>query len=203
MSVHPLPVSTVALASLIDAVSARFRALPGEDRRGYVSCELAAVDRVLRRIRRGALAPGPIFCDWGSGLGGVCGVAALHGFTPSGIEIQRELVDSARALAADLDLEMTFAEGTFLLPGDEGLAAGTEHTHLAFDGGGWAQLDVAPADCDVVFAYPWPGDEACVERVFSRHASSGALLLTFHATDRVLVQRKIADDAELATLGWM
>ena len=55
----------------------------------------------------------------------------------------------------------------------------------------------------MVFAYPWPGEEACLDGVFARHASPGALLSTFHDWDHVLVQRKLADEDELQSLGWM
>ena len=203
MPVHDMRASGGALAALRAEVWKRLLALPGDDRGGYVGSELTAVDRVLSRIQAEGLARGPLFCEWGSGLGGVCGVAALHGFSALGIEIQGELVDSARLLAESLDLPTIFAEGTFLLPGDEDLAVGTAHTRLAFDAHAWDELDVAPEDCDVVFAYPWPGEEACVDGLFARHASPGALLLTFHDWDYLLVQRKLADQEELLTLGWM
>jgi hypothetical protein len=36
-----------------------------------------------------------------------------------------------------------------------------------------------------------------------RHASPGALLVTLHADDRVLVQRKVADSSGLFTVSWM
>jgi hypothetical protein len=144
-----------------------------------------------------------VFCEWGSGLGGVCGVATLHGFSAVGIEIRRELVDAARAMAESLDLPMTFAQGTFLLPGDEDLVAETTYTRPVFDPHAWEELDLTAADCHVVFAYPWPGEERSVDRVFARHAAPGALLLTFHDWDRVLVQRKRADDGKLVPLAWM
>ncbi len=91
----------------------------------------------------------------------------------------------------------------FLFPGDEDLAAATVHTRLSFGSHAWDELDLAPEDCDVVFAYPWPGEEACVDGVFARHAAPGALLLTFHGWDHVLVQRKLADEDKLMQLGWM
>jgi hypothetical protein len=193
-----------SLALLVEEVGKRKSLLSGSERGAFVGSELPAVDRALSRIRAEGLAWGPVFCEWGSGLGGACGVAALHGFTPLGIEIQREFVDSARALAENLSLPMVFAEGTFLLPGDEDLAGtATLHTELTFDSRAWDELDLAPADCDVVFAYPWPGEEAIVEGAFARHASPEALLVTFHDFDRVLVQRKVDHQEDLQTLGWM
>ena len=193
-----------ALALLIEEVGKRTSLLTDSERGDFVGSELATVDRALSRIQAECLARGPVFCEWGSGLGGVCGVAALNGFTPLGIEIQRELVDSARELAKNLNLAMVFAEGTFLFPGDEDLISpATIHTEQTFDSRAWDELDLDPADCDVVFAYPWPGEEAIVDGAFARHASPDALLLTFHDFDRVLVQRKLADQQDLQTLGWM
>ena len=189
------------LVDRVQEVVGRLRAFPGVA--GHVGSDLTVVHRGLARIQSEGLARGPMFCDWGSGLGGVCAVAALNGFHPSGIEIHGGLVESARALAEDLDLPMSFVEGTFLLPGDENLVAGTPHTQLAFDCVAWDALDLVPGDCDVVFAYPWPEEEASVDGVFARHASPGALLLTFHDRDYLLLQRKPVHDRELELLGWI
>jgi hypothetical protein len=192
------------LACLVEGVRKRQLALTGDDLGAFVGSELPAVDRVLARILAEGLARGPVFCEWGSGLGGVCGVAALNGLTPHGIEIQGELVDAARSLAAELDLPIIFAEGTFLLPGDEDLtSAATAHTRRAFDGCAWDEMNLAPGDCDLVFAYPWPSEEAFLDRVFARHASPDALLVTFHDFDRLLVQRKLPQSEKLLPLGWM
>jgi hypothetical protein len=169
-----------------------------------VGSDLPAVDRVLSHIQAEGLASGPVFCEWGSGLGGVCGVATLNGFTSLGIEIQPRLVEAARSLATDLGLPMVFAEGTFLLPGDEDLTAtATSRTRSSFANDAWDELDLTPADCNVVFAYPWPGEEAFVDSVFFRHAAADTLLVTYHDLDRVLVQRKLAGRNNLLPLGWM
>jgi len=192
------------LALLVEEVLKRTSLLTGRDRGEFVGSELLTVDHALSRIRAEGLARGLVFCEWGSGLGGVCGVAALNGFTPLGIEIQREFVDSARELAKNLNLAMVFAEGTYLFPGDEDLvSAATVHTEQTFDSRAWDELDLAPADCDVVFAYPWPDEEAIVDGAFARHASPDALLMTFHDFDRMLVQRKLAGQRDLQTVGWM
>jgi hypothetical protein len=203
MLVDDAQASGEALARLVEAVRERVLALPGSDRGDYVGSALSAVNRVLARIQAEGLASGPLFCEWGSGVGGACAVAALNGFTPIGIEIQADLVAAARSMAKELEVPTIFAEGTFLLPGDEDLTAATSHTRLRFDRHAWDALGVGPEDCDVVFAYPWPGEEACVDGVFARHANPGALLLTFHDWDHLLVQRKLADHDALLPLGWM
>ncbi len=192
-----------ALAILADAVHEQHQLLPGDDRRGYVGSDLPAVSRALARIQDEQLAEGSIFCDWGSGLGEVCAVAALHGFTSFGIEIQAELVAAARVLASKLGVAMTFAEGTYLQRGDDDFAIAGGHSKLAFNSNAWDELGLSPADCHVVFAYPWPEEEAVIDDTFLRHASPGGLLVTLHADDRVLVQRKVADSPDLSTVGWM
>ncbi len=193
-----------ALALLVEEVGKRSALLTSREHGAFVGSELPIVDRALSRILAEGLARGSVFCEWGSGLGGACGVAALHGFTAFGIEIQRELVDSARVLAESLSLPLVFAEGTFLLPGDEDLVgAATDHTELTFDSRAWDEMDLTPADCDIVFSYPWPGEEDMMDRIFARHASAEALLVTFHDFGRVLVQRKLHHQKDLRTLGWM
>jgi len=170
---------------------------------GTVESELSSVDRVLARIQRDGLARGSVFCEWGSGLGGVCGAATLNGFQSVGIEIQGSLVRAARAIATELDLASAFAEGTFLLPGDEDLGEFPQPgTHRHFGQEAWTETGLAPTECDVVFAYPWPGEEAFVDRVFSRHAGADSLLMTFHDFDRVFVQRKLDAESALLPVGW-
>ncbi len=193
-----------ALDRIIAEVQARELLLGVDASDPYVGSDLIAIHRVLCRVRAEGLARGPVFCEWGSGLGGACDVAALSGFTAVGIEIRADLVAGARAIAQGLGLAATFSHGSFLRPGDEDLAAmASSRTEPTFDASAWDALGLEPADCDVVFAYPWPGEEAFIDAVFARHATSGALLLTFHGFGRVLVQRKLADQDALRTHGWL
>jgi hypothetical protein len=60
----------------------------------------------------------------------------------------------------------------------------TESDH-AYD-----ELGLEPADSDIVFAYPWPGEEEAIASIFERHAAPGALLLTYHNDQRVRLQRQ-------------
>jgi hypothetical protein len=198
------PASGSPLARLVEAVGRRAEALTSDELRAYVGSDLPAVERVLSHIQAEGLARGPVFCEWGRGLGGVCGVATLNGFTSLGIEIQPRLVEAARSLATDLGLPMVFAAGTFLLPGDADLAAtATSRTRSSFANDAWDELDLTPADCNVVFSYPWPGEEGFVDSVFSRHVAADTLLVTYHDRGRVLVQRKLAGRNKLLPLGWM
>ena len=86
---------------------------------------------------------------------------------------------------------------------DEDLLKGTRYAASEVNADAFEELGLAPEDCDVVFTYPWPGDEDLADKLFQRHSTPGALLVTFHDTDRLLVQRHVAGQAELQSLGWM
>src|SRR5262245_43385985 len=61
--------------------------VPGDYHGAYV---------VLRALAQAELAPGTLFCEWGSGFGVVTCLAAMLDFSAHGIEIEGELVDAAR-----------------------------------------------------------------------------------------------------------
>ena len=178
-------------------------ALQGAVTDGYVCSELPAVAAALQSVIDKDQARGPVFCEWGSGLGGVCAVAASMSLQAHGIEIHAVLVDAARDLLTELGLEAEVAHGSFLLPGDEGLVVGCAHTAAEVSTDAYRELGVSPEAVDIVFAYPWPGEEEMHDRVFHRHATEGALLLTYHENSRVLVQRHLGADRELQAVEWV
>ena len=58
-------------------------------------------------------------------------------------------------------------------------------------------MDLEIDDFDTIFAYPWPGEQRVIERLFDRFASDGALLMTYNGTDGVrLFRRRPARPAE-------
>lgn len=200
---RPVPVRAELVARLEAELARRLRELPEARRDGFVSSELDVAHAALSAVRDRGLARGPVFCDWGSGLGAVCALAAALSFEAYGIEIQAVLVAGARELVGALGLSAAFAHGSFLQPGDEGLVAGSGHLRVEVSGDPYGALGITAAGCDVVFAFPWPGEEALYDRMFSRHATPGALLLTFHDCAQVLVQRRTDDPHALQPLGWL
>jgi hypothetical protein len=136
----------------------------------------------LTRIREEGLAPGPRFCEWGSGFGIVTGLAALAGFDACGIEIEPELVEHSRALLADHGIPAEFHRGSYVPDG----ARTDEIDEGALD----RDLGFGAADFDVVYAYPWPVEEDLVACLFAAHAPPGALLLTFHGRRDLRVRRR-------------
>ena len=184
------------LDALREMLPAHQELLRGVDHPGHVASDLDPVVRAIAHVCSPGLARGDLFCEWGSGLGFATLAAATFGFRAHGIERHAELVDAARALAGDTGIEASFACGSFLLDDDED----PQGTRLA---PAYDELGLAPAEIDLVFSYPWPGEELSCDEAFMRHTRPGALLLTFHDHDRVLLQRHEEGAAELVPLGWV
>jgi len=159
----------------------------------FVSSDLEGTWRMIDAIVRGKLAPGRSFCEWGCGFAAVAGLAALSGFDACGIEIERDLVDEANRLMTDFSLKVPIAQGNFV-PQDAGELADctSEFTYLSERGpDGHAVLRRDPDDFDLVFAYPWPGSEDVIYGLFDAFAATEALLLTFHGSEGLRVDRKV------------
>ena len=182
----PVALPPAALRLLRDAddrIDALRRERPG-DLGSFVPADHAAVYAALAAVRGLRLAPGDTLIEWGSGLGVVACLAAQLGFDAGGIECEPALVEEARALAEAHGLAVPFACGTFVPPEADHLAdAADDLATLAIGlADGHDELGLYPADADVVYAYPWPGEEAVVEAVFEATAATGALLLTYRST---------------------
>ncbi len=153
---------------------------------GFVPSDFVTVYHALRAISEANLAPGTSFCEWGSGFGVVASLAAMLGFKVCGIEIERGLVDASRRLADDFDLPVEFVHGSFVPSGAEAYAKETyadnnaEYFWLVTDADdAYNELGLGPNDFDIVFAYPWPGEEYLFTSLFEKHAADKALLLTY------------------------
>ena len=166
---------------------------------GFVASNYAAVYPALRALHEAQLATSNTFCEWGSGFGVIASLASMLDFNASGIEIDRDLVDAARKLAADFDLSTEFVHGSFIPRGGEQIAdeACIEYNNDFFwlstdSDNAYDELEIDPDEIDVVFAYPWPGEEVVLDDLFEAFAGEGALLLTFHEYDAVQLRRKVS-----------
>lgn len=148
---------------------------------------------VLEQIRDRGLAPDMTLCEWGSGFGVTACLGTLLGYEACGIEIERDLVDASQELADAHGLSTQLVHGSFIPEGGD---------HLAIDSGDFATLttDVQSAydelglgveDFAVVYAYPWPGEEQTVERLFEAYAATGALLITYRGMNHIHLHRKV------------
>jgi hypothetical protein len=161
----------------------------------FVPSDFVAVYHALQAIVDADLSPGDLFCEWGSGFGISAMLASMMDFQAYGIEIESSLVEAARSLASDFDLSTEFVQGSFVPSGAEILA---EHTRT--DENVWLVTDVDDAypelglvirDFDLIYAFPWPGEEDVMATIFDNYSSAGALLLTFTQLNGIRLRRKV------------
>jgi hypothetical protein len=159
----------------------------------FVPSDFELVYRALSAIQSNHLATGRRLVEWGSGLGVVTCLAVWAGFDAVGIEIESKLVHLAEELARKHRAAAQFACGSFVPDGAELRAEHSGDTlWLSSEGpDGYAELELEPDDFDVVFAYPWPGEEQVIFDLFTDCAAVGALLLTYHGQDGVRLARKV------------
>ena len=160
----------------------------------FAASDFGRVYGALREVERAGLLAGRWFCEWGSGLGAVSCLAATLGLDAWGIESEPALVRAARRLADDFGLPAEFVRGSFIPAGAEAaLTRGRDFAWLSRGGPpAYEAMGLAPEDFDLVFAYPWPDEEALIEGLFEGHARMGAMLLTYHA-DGALRLRRLTD----------
>ncbi len=167
---------------------------------GFVPSDFVTVYHALRAITEKNLAPGTSLCEWGSGFGVVASLAAMLEVNAYGIEIERGLVDASRKLADDFGLPVEFVHGSYVPSGAEAYVEeayadnNAESFSLVADADdAYDELGLDPDDFDVVFAYPWPGEECLIEGLFEKYAAEEALLLTYNQYNSVRLQRKVGE----------
>jgi hypothetical protein len=158
----------------------------------FVPCDFERAYGVLRALAAADLAPGNLFCEWGSGFGVVACLAAQLDFDACGIEIEGNLVEAAQQLADDYGLPVDFAHGSFIPKGGESCLDGdSEFAWLTTETAGTHEkLGLGTDDFDVVFAYPWPDEEQATGDLFERFAAVGAVLVTYGGNAEFRLRRK-------------
>jgi hypothetical protein len=159
----------------------------------FIPSDFAVVYGALVAIHAANLSTGRHFLEWGSGIGVVTALAELIGFDAVGIEIEQPLVKLAEQLAAAHAINAQFICGSFIPNGaDVSLSTPDDFAWLTTIGpAAYDELDLDPDDFDLIFAYPWPGEEQIILDLFANHAATGALLLTYHGIEGMRLQRKI------------
>jgi len=158
----------------------------------FVPSDFQMVYGALRHVADVHLAAGPLFCEWGSGAGVVTCLAAMLGFDACGIEFEFELVELSIRLARHHHVKADFCRGNFVPPAGQKIAEEVnEFEWLAIGGPDpYNQMDMDIDDFDVIFAYPWPGEEHVIERLFERFAANGALLMTYNGAEGIRLFRR-------------
>lgn len=124
-------------------------------------------------------APGRRFLEWGSATGVVVIMADMLGFDAYGIELDAGLVATARQLADRYQSRARFVAGSFL-PAGYRWRPPTGDGRLGTIGQGvsaYAELGHGLDDFDLVYAYPWSGEEAMMLDLMQAYGNSKAHLL--------------------------
>jgi hypothetical protein len=131
-------------------------------------------------------APGRRFLEWGSATGVVTIMADLLGFDAYGIELDASLVDVARALAERYQSGARFAVGSFVPAGYRWKPShGDSRMGTIGDGASAYPLLGHPLeDFDLVYGYPWSGEEPMMLDLMHRYGARGACLL-LHAGEEI------------------
>ena len=141
----------------------------------FVPADYEVVLRTLLDMR----APGVRFLEWGSATGVITIMADLLGYEAYGIEIDAELVAIARTLAEEFDSGAHFAAGSFLPAGYEWRPRRGDRRlgTLGEGASAYPALGHPLEDFDVVFGYPWGGEEPIMHDVMRCYGGRGARLL--------------------------
>jgi hypothetical protein len=128
--------------------------------------------------------PGRRFLEWGSATGVITIMADLLGFDSCGIELDGSLVEVGRELAERSDSNARFAAGSFIpmgwewKPRDGDGRLGT----IGEGASGYLELGRSLSDFDVVYAFPWGGEEPMMLDLMRAHGHEDARLV-LHSTD--------------------
>jgi hypothetical protein len=146
----------------------------------FVASDYAVVLQALSALR----APGLSFLEWGSATGVITIMADLLGFDAVGIELDRDLVATARELAARFDSRARFLIGSFIPVGYRPQRKnGDGRLGTIGDGASaYAEMGRGLDDFDLVYGYPWKGEEPTMLNVMAQygHPSARLLLHTDH-----------------------
>ncbi len=164
----------------------------------YIASEPAQVYAALKYVRDQNLALGDTFVEWGSGFGVATCLASLLGYEATGIELQEGLVAVAESLADAHGLAAEFlalsyipegfieyesAGGTDIVP-DDGFGNRAQ-TPPHYEG-----MDIPIEEVDVFFAYPWPGEQEMMLKLFDAVAGEGAILVAYFGDREISLYRK-------------
>lgn len=167
------------LAELIDegwAIFERFDADVRQKRfHPFVPADYDQVLRALLALR----APGQRFVEWGSATGVITIMASLLGFDAYGIELDPSLGRIARELAARFHSPAVFVDGSFIPTGYRWRpATGDGRSGTIGDGpSAYPVIGHPLEDFDVVYAYPWGGEEPMMLDLMRAYGRRGGLLL--------------------------
>jgi hypothetical protein len=153
----------------------------------FVPADYSRVLGTLLRLR----APSLSFLEWGSATGVITIMADLLGFDAYGIEFDAKLVEIARGLADKYDSRARFAAGSFLPTGYRFRPRDGDGRLGTIDDGasGYLELQRPLEDFDLVYGYPWGGEEPMMHDLMRCYGGRGARLLLHGSTPEIKIYR--------------
>lgn len=125
------------------------------------------------------------FLELGSATGVITIIADLLGFEAYGIEIEPDLVEISEDLAARVGSGATFVEGSFVPPDyrDQVDLLMSDYMTPTEGADAYAEIGLDIADFDLVYAYPWPGEEDWLIELVRRHGGPRTRLMIYTVRD--------------------
>lgn len=153
----------------------------------FVPADYERVLQTLLALRR----PGLRFLEWGSATGVITIMADLIGYEAYGIELDAELVGIARGLADRFGSGARFAAGSFIPSGYRWRPRnGDGRIGTIGDGeSAYPELRHPLDDFDLVYAFPWHGEEPMMLDLMARYGDPGARFLLHGGNEGVRVFR--------------
>lgn len=151
----------------------------------FVAADYERVLQALLELR----APGLRFLEWGSATGVITIMADLLGFEAYGIELDPSLVDTARDLATSHDSGARFAAGSFIPSGYVWRPSSGDNRRGTIGHGASAYPEIGHPldDFDLVYGYPWNGEEPMMRDLMRAYGRPGAGLILHGGTEGVRV----------------
>ncbi len=162
-----------------------FRSARGERFHGFIPADPRDAWEALIRERSTSAS----FLELGAGMGVIAILADWLGYDAWGIEIVPELVTASRDLAERFDSGARFIEGSFVPPAfrDEIELLSADFLTLTEGADAYDEMGMSLADFDLVYAYPWPGEEDWLAELVRREAGPHTRLLTYSVSDGFVV----------------
>lgn len=141
----------------------------------FVNANYRSVEQALLPFRGRATR----FLEWGSATGVITIMADLLGFDACGIELDGHLVETARRLAARYGSQARFAAASYLPTGYEYRSPTGDHRLGTIGTGesGYLALGRQLDEFDLIFGYPWTGEEPVMLDLIRRYADPNAWFL--------------------------
>ena len=120
-------------------------------------------------------APGLRFLEWGSATGVITIIADLLGFEAYGIELDGSLGELARKHGSGAH----FVQGSFLPSGYRWRSSSGDERigTIGYGESAYPRMGHPLEDFDVVYGYPWDGEEPMMRDLMRRYGAPGATLL--------------------------